>query len=100
MLEAAGLPQRLTLPHEGFNRKVGVYAGHHVSPDGEILDEATWLARSGQWLPSAEDRQAVASLMRPEYEPGRFAGWIKPPPHGINHMAVEFDYVHFWAQDS
>jgi benzoyl-CoA 2,3-dioxygenase component B len=99
VLAAAGLPQRLILPHEGFNRKVGVYAGHHLSPDGEILDEATWQARSAEWLPSSEDRAAVASLMSPEYESGVFAGWIKPPPHGINHMAVEFDYVHFWEQD-
>jgi benzoyl-CoA 2,3-dioxygenase component B len=99
VLAAAGLPQRLTLPHEGFNRKVGVYAGHHLSPDGEILEESTWESRSVEWLPSADDRAAVASLMSAEYEPGVFAAWIKPPPHGINHMAVEFDYVHFWEQD-
>ncbi len=33
-LEQAGVEQRLALPHEGFNRKVGCFAGHHVSPDG------------------------------------------------------------------
>jgi benzoyl-CoA 2,3-epoxidase subunit B len=93
-LEDAGLDQRLALPHEGFNRLVGTYAGHHVSPDGQVIDEATWNDRVGDWLPSAEDRAAVASLMVPEYEYGEFAGWIAPPPHGINEQPVEFDYVH------
>jgi benzoyl-CoA 2,3-dioxygenase component B len=41
-LENAGLEQRLILPHDGFHRAVGVYAGHYVSPEGEALDEATW----------------------------------------------------------
>jgi benzoyl-CoA 2,3-dioxygenase component B len=93
-LEDAGLPDRLTLPHEGFNRKVGVYANHHVSPDGEVLDDAAWEARRSDWLPTQEDRQAVASLMVPEYECGKFAGWIAPPRTGINDQPIEFDYVH------
>ena len=100
VLEEAGLPHRLRLPHEAFNRKVGVFAGHHVSPDGELLEAQEWEARSAEWLPTAQDRAAVASLMQPEYEPGVFASWIMPPPHGINNMAVEFDYVHFWNQDN
>ena len=41
-LEDAGLEERLILPHEGFNRRVGAYASHHVSPEGEVLDDATW----------------------------------------------------------
>jgi len=93
-LEDLDLPQRLTLPHEGFHRKVGVYAGHHISPDGEVLDDAAWAAGVGEWLPSAEDRAAVAALMVPEYEYGKFAGWITPPKTGINDQPVEFDYVH------
>src|SRR6185295_1766178 len=60
VLEAAGVSERLYLPHEGFNRKVGVYAGHHVSPAGEVLDEATWAARAAGWLPDDDDRAAVA----------------------------------------
>ncbi|MCQ4080804.1 benzoyl-CoA 2,3-epoxidase subunit BoxB [Streptomyces sp. RB6PN25] len=93
-LEDAGLEQRLFLPHEGFHRAVGVYADHHVSPEGEVVDDATWEARKGDWLPSDEDRRAVAALMVPEYEPGKFAGWIAPPQAGINEQPVEFDYVH------
>ncbi len=99
-LEEAGLPHRLTLPHEGFNRRVGAYAGTHVSPDGRILDEAEWEAQKHQWLPSDQDRQEVASLMKPEYEAGKFASWIAPPAQGINEMGVEFDYVRFWRQDN
>jgi len=99
-LADAGVPHRLLLPHEGFNRKVGVYKGAHVSPEGEIVDEQTWAAHVDEWLPGDADRAAVASLMQPVYEPGRFAGWISPPPHGINSMAVEFDYVRFWQQDN
>jgi benzoyl-CoA 2,3-epoxidase subunit B len=100
VLADAGLSQRLALPHEGFHRKVGVYAGAHVTPDGRIVDEATWAAGQTDWLPSAADRAAVASLMEPEHQPGRFARWIAPPAHGINDMGVEFDYVRFWRQDN
>jgi benzoyl-CoA 2,3-dioxygenase component B len=32
--------------------------------------------------------------MVPEYEYGKFAGWIAPPKTGINDQPVEFDYVH------
>jgi benzoyl-CoA 2,3-dioxygenase component B len=93
-LEDAGLEERLMLPHEGFNRRVGTYAGHHVSPDGEVLDEETWERRRSDWLPTPEDRAQVASLMVPEYEYGKFASWIAPPKTGINDQPVEFDYVH------
>ncbi len=93
-LEDAGLEQRLFLPHEGFNRAVGAYRGHHLSPQGEILDDATWAAQVDQWLPTDADRAAVASLMVPEYEAGAFAGWIAAPQAGINEQPVEFDYVH------
>ena len=94
-LEDAGLEQRLFLPHQGFNRKVGTFAGHHVSPTGEILDDAAWEKSVGDWLPTREDREQVAALMTPHYEPGEFAGWISPPSVGINSLPVEYDYVRF-----
>jgi benzoyl-CoA 2,3-dioxygenase component B len=93
-LEEAGLEERLYLPHEGFNRRVGAYAQHHVSPDGEVLDDATWDERKDGWLPNDEDRRAVAALMVPVYEYGEFASWIAAPKTGINDQPVEFDYVH------
>ena len=93
-LEEAGLEERLLLPHEGFNRRVGVYAGHHVSPEGEVLTDDEWEGKVAGWLPSDEDRAMVAALMVPEYEYGKFASWIAPPQAGINDQPVEFDYVH------
>ncbi|MEU5878629.1 benzoyl-CoA 2,3-epoxidase subunit BoxB [Spirillospora sp. NPDC047279] len=92
-LEAAGLDHRLYLPHEGFNRKVGTYAGHRVGPSGDLLDEAEWEARKDGWLPTGQDKQDVADLMRPVYEPGRFASWINPPSVGVNQQPVDFPYV-------
>ena len=93
-LEQAGSAERLYLPHEGFNRKVGNYAGHFVAPTGEVLTEEQWRAGLTEWLPTAQDRARVAELMVPHYEPGEFAGWIAPPQTGINDQPVEFDYVH------
>ena len=55
-LEDAGLEERLILPHEGFNRRVGVYAQHHVSPEGEVLTDEQWADAVDGYLPSAEDR--------------------------------------------
>jgi benzoyl-CoA 2,3-dioxygenase component B len=92
-LETAGIPHRLTIPHEGFNRQVGAYRDVHLSPSGELLDEETWQARRDAWLPTARDFADVASLMRPVYEPGRFASWISPPNVGINDRSVDFPYV-------
>ena len=94
-LAGAGLEQRLFLPHEGFNRKVGAFAGHDVSPDGRLLDPADWQRNAADWLPTGDDRAMVASLMRPHHEPGDFAGWIAPPATGINDLPVEYDYVRF-----
>jgi len=93
-LEDAGLEQRLFLPHEGFNRKVGNFAGHFVSPAGAVITQDEWEANVDDWLPLAGDRAGVAELMVAHYEPGEFAGWIAAPKTGINDQPVEFDYVH------
>ena len=93
-MENAGLEQRLFLPHEGFNRKVGSYSSSHISPDGRIIDPTEWDASVDEWLPLEDDRAAVSSLMVGVYEPGEFAGWIAAPKTGINDQPVEFDYVH------
>jgi len=93
-LEDAGLEQRLFLPHEGFNRKVGNFAGHFVSPAGAVITQDEWEANVDDWLPLAGDRAGVADLMVAHYQPGEFAGWIAAPKTGINDQPVEFDYVH------
>jgi benzoyl-CoA 2,3-dioxygenase component B len=94
-LEDAGLPHRLTLPHEGFFRKVGTYAAHSLSPEGDVLSAEEFERSRVQWLPTPEDRERVAALMQPVYTPGEFASWIAPPAQGVNALPVEFDYVRF-----
>jgi benzoyl-CoA 2,3-dioxygenase component B len=88
-----GIDVRLTLPDLGFNRRIGAFAGHHVSPDGAVIGEAEWQARVRDWLPTADDFAYVASLMKPVTEPGRMANWIAPPARGINGKPVDYDYV-------
>jgi benzoyl-CoA 2,3-epoxidase subunit B len=94
ILAAAGLPQRLRLPHVAFNRKVGAFAGIEAAPDGRKLGAAEWERRRGDWLPTAVDKTFVRSLMRPVYERGKIAAWIAPPRNGINGKPFDYDYVH------
>jgi len=95
VIEKAGIPFRLAVPHKAFNRKIGTFANVRVSPDGRLVSEAEWNARSREWLPTAEDRAYVASLMGRVVAPGKFANWIAPPVMGINKQPVDFAYVRF-----
>jgi benzoyl-CoA 2,3-dioxygenase component B len=95
VLDKAGLPHRLKVPHKAFHRNIGALAGIKVSPEGRVVGEAEWNAKQSEWLPSAEDRAFVASLMGRVAEPGKFAGWIAPPPLGINRQPIDFQYVRF-----
>jgi benzoyl-CoA 2,3-epoxidase subunit B len=94
ILEGAGLPQRLKLPHVAFNRRVGAFAKIEASPDGEKLDAEQWRERSSSWLPTEVDKTYVRSLMQPVYERGKIAAWIAPPRNGINGQPFDYDYVH------
>lgn len=93
LLETAGIDRTLALPHHGFNRRVGAFAGLHVTPGGELIDDATWERRQAEWLPTAADYDHIQSLMTPVVEPGKMAGWIAPPATGINGQPVEYEYV-------
>jgi benzoyl-CoA 2,3-dioxygenase component B len=95
VIEKAGLPHRLTLPHKAFHRNIGALAGVKVSPDGRVVSDAEWQANVASWLPTDDDRAFVASLMGRVIEPGKFAGWIAPPPMGINRQPIDFQYVRF-----
>jgi benzoyl-CoA 2,3-dioxygenase component B len=94
ILVAAGLPQRLKLPHIAFNRKVGAFAAIEATPDGSVLTAAEWEQRQGNWLPTDTDKTYVRSLMKPVYERGKIAAWIAPPRNGINGQPFDYDYVH------
>jgi benzoyl-CoA 2,3-dioxygenase component B len=94
ILEGAGLPQRLRLPHVAFNRHVGAFAGIEATPSGDQLSTQEWQRRQGEWLPTDVDKTYIRSLMRPVYERGKIAAWIAPPRHGINGQPFDYDYVH------
>ena len=95
VIEKAGIPFRLKVPHKAFHRNIGALAGVKVSPEGQVVSEAEWAARQDEWLPSATDRAFVQSLMGRVVEPGKFANWIAPPVMGINRQPVDFEYVRF-----
>lgn len=95
VIEKSGIAFRLELPHKAFHRKIGSLSGIRVSPDGRVLSEAEWSAGIDTWLPTAEDRAFVASLMGRVVEPGKFANWIAPPPIGVNRQLLDFEYVRF-----
>ena len=95
VIDKAGIAYRLKVPHKAFHRKIGSLSELTVSPDGRVVSAAEWAANVGNWLPTAEDRAFVASLMVRVVEPGKFAGWIAPPAIGVNRQPVNFDYVRF-----
>ncbi|HUG83602.1 MAG TPA: hypothetical protein VMM13_03510, partial [Euzebya sp.] len=91
----AGIDFQLTLPHRGFNRAVGLFAGHHMAPGGKLLSEAQWAGEKDDFLPTAEDLAYVSTLMSGVHEVGKMANWIAPPKAGINGKPVDWEYVRF-----
>ena len=81
------------LPHEGFNRSIGVFADVSVDPKGAIISSDSWNLQVADWLPTKADGEFIQSLMKPCYEPGQYASWIAPPKVGINNQAGDFEYV-------
>jgi benzoyl-CoA 2,3-dioxygenase component B len=96
IIEKAGIPFRLRLPHKGFHRAIGNFAGHHISVDGVVMSREQWEKNAPEWLPSAEDYKYVQSLMSGRVvELGKFANWIAPPTRGVNNQPLNFEYVRF-----
>jgi benzoyl-CoA 2,3-dioxygenase component B len=95
ILEKHGIDARLYLPHVGFNRQVGAFAGQHITPEGKMVSAEEWDAQAKNWLPTEVDKTHVRGLMHPVLEPGKIASWIAPPNNGINDKPVDFEYVHF-----
>jgi benzoyl-CoA 2,3-dioxygenase component B len=91
--ERAGIDFRFTLPHRRFHRNIGEYAAGRFDLLGRPIDQATWDARSVDWLPSAEEKAYVKSLMIPCTVPGEFASWIAAPAKGIDGRPVACEYV-------
>jgi benzoyl-CoA 2,3-epoxidase subunit B len=93
--EKHGLAFRFVLPHLGFHRAIGSFAGQHISPAGEVMSADAWNARAGEWMPTEDDHRYIDSLMGRVIEPGKFANWIAPPAKGINGNPIDFEYVRF-----
>jgi benzoyl-CoA 2,3-dioxygenase component B len=93
VIEKAGAKFRLQLPHVAFHRQIGEFAKVKVTPDGKVIDEATFEKSKDRWLPSTADGDFIASLMEPKAEPGQFASWIAPPKVGIDNKPGDFEYV-------
>jgi benzoyl-CoA 2,3-epoxidase subunit B len=96
VIDKAGIPFRLTLPHKGFHRAIGNFTGHFISPEGQVLTGEAWKNHEHEWLPSPKDHAYVQSLMSGRVvDPGKFANWIAPPARGINNHPLNFEYVRF-----
>jgi len=93
--EDAGMSERFRLPHERFNRGQGLFSGRRFDVDGRPIAEEEWQKRKGAWLPTEADYAYIQTLMKPVYEPGKFAPWIAPPPKGINDQPIHHLYVKF-----
>ena len=82
------------MPSRRFHRHIGIYAGVHASPDGELLSKEQYDARLAGWLPSEADKAYVKSLMqKPIWDPKQMANWIAAPKQGIKGRPVDFEYV-------
>ena len=93
IIESSGIKFHLKLPHEGFNRKIGVFSGKLISPEGKLVSGKEWDDNFAKWLPNMADGDFIQSLMKPCLEPGKFAGWIAPPKVGIDNKSGDFEYV-------
>jgi benzoyl-CoA 2,3-epoxidase subunit B len=93
IIEKSGIPFEMKLPHEAFNRKIGVFAHKPFDPEGRVISQAACEAGQKDWLPTRADGDFIQSLMKPVYEPGKFAGWIAPPKVGIDNKPGDFEYV-------
>ena len=92
-LKRANIDFTFTLPHEGFNRSIGVFSAVSINPQGDIISADEWASQANSWLPSTSDAAFIQSLMKPCFEAGQYASWIAPPKVGINNQPGDFEYV-------
>ena len=83
----------MSLPFEGFNRKIGTFMNANISPLGDVLSQENWDVNKNKFLPTNDDNVFIESLMKPETEPGKYAGWISAPDMGIDNQPGDFEYV-------
>ena len=93
ILKKEGIDFEITLPHVAFHRHQGEFSAIHADPDGNLISADEWAKRRDEWLPSKADGDFIDSLMKPQWEPGKYAGWISPPKVGIDNKPGDFEYV-------
>lgn len=93
VIEKMGVNFQLKLPSVAFNRHIGEFKNVHASPEGVILTATDWARKKDDWLPSLADGDFIASLMKPCWGRGEYAGWIAPPRVGIDNKPGDFEYV-------
>jgi benzoyl-CoA 2,3-dioxygenase component B len=92
-IKRAGVGFELRLPNSRFRRAIGAFAKVPTDLDGKLITREEYERRLPEWIPSAEDKAYVRSLMHRVVEPGKMASWIAPPERGINNLAVDYEYV-------
>jgi benzoyl-CoA 2,3-dioxygenase component B len=97
VITTAGIDYQLKLPHVAFHRQIGEFKDVEATPEGKLIDAATWTKREAEWVPSTADGDFIASLMKSKIEPGDFASWISPPKVGIDNKPGDFEYVRLAA---
>ena len=93
VISKAGIDFKLAMPHEGFHRQIGVFAGKPINPEGKIITQEEFDSNKYDWLPTVADGDFIQSLMKPVTEAGQYASWISPPRVGIDNQPGEFEYV-------
>jgi len=93
IFEKYGIAFQIKLPHVAFHRHIGEFSSIKADFDGNLLSDAEWEKRKGEWTPNDSDREYIESLMKPEFRPGKYAGWIAPPKVGIDNKPGDFEYV-------
>ena len=93
LISKASIDFELSLPHEGFHRQIGVFAGKPINPEGKIITQEEFDNNKFDWLPTVADGDFIQSLMVPVTEAGQYASWIAPPRVGIDNQPGEFEYV-------
>jgi benzoyl-CoA 2,3-dioxygenase component B len=93
IVERTGVNFKFDLPHVAFHRQIGEFKNIEATPEGNLVDAASWTSQKEKWLPSKDDGDFIASLMKPVTEPGQFASWIAPPKVGIDNKPGDFEYV-------
>jgi benzoyl-CoA 2,3-dioxygenase component B len=93
VIESFNVPFQIKLPHVAFHRHIGEFSTVKADTEGNILGDREWDKRRPEFLPSDADRDFIESLMQPQREPGKFAGWIAPPKVGIDNKPGDFEYV-------